>query len=48
MNFFGGVESAPGWHLTTPDELEQSCVDGQRVEAGDADEGAVEGTLPHL
>ena len=50
LGFFGGVDvgSAPGWHLATPDELEQSCVDGQCVETGDADEGAVERALAHL
>ena len=41
-------DQAPGWHLSTPDELKKCSVDGKCIEAGDADEGAVEGTLPHL
>ena len=41
-------DEAPGWHLPTPDELKECGVDGKCIEAGDADEGAVEGALPHL
>ena len=41
-------DGSPGWHLPAPDELKECGVDRQRIEAGDADEGAVEGALPHL
>ena len=41
-------DQAPGWHLPTPDELKECGVDWKCIEAGDADEGAVEGALPHL
>ena len=41
-------DGSPGRHLPAPDELKECGVDRQRIEAGDADEGAVEGALPHL
>ena len=42
------IEQAPGGHLPTPDELKECGVDWEGIETGDADEGAVEGALPHL
>ena len=42
------IDQAPGRHLPTPNELKESGVDRQCIETGDADEGAVEGALPHL
>ena len=42
------MDQAPGGHLPTPNELKESSVDWECIETGDADEGAVEGALPHL